>query len=112
LALNFAKAILGNKVDLRGIITDPTTEFADAHKDITMNLYVEHGKEGTGIEVVLEHIETGSTIPAVKTTLEKDGDSVVSFVFSPPTQGWPKGNYKLHVTSTTGLQKDFTFKVK
>jgi hypothetical protein len=110
--LEFSKAILGKKVDLKGLIIDPISTFKPDDGDITVNLYVDNGTAGNVVEVVLEHVESSSTIPPVKATLDKSGDSVVSFVFTPPTQGWPVGNYKLHVSSSTGVEKVFAFKVQ
>jgi phenylalanine-4-hydroxylase len=110
--LAFAKAVMGHKVDLKGLVTDPTTTFDADNQEITVNLYVDNGTAGTVVEVVLEHVESASTIPPVKATLEKDGDSVVSFIFTPPSQGWPAGSYKLHAASSTGVEKVYTFKVR
>lgn len=109
--LVFTKVVLGNKVDLKGIVTDPTTDFKDKKSDITANLYVENGNKGDDIEVVLTHLETDSSISPVKVTLDKEGDSVINVVYSPPTQGWPVGSYKLSAKSSTGVSKDFDFKI-
>ena len=110
--IEFTKAVIGTKVDLKGLVTDPATTFKSDKSELTANIYVTNGTSGESVEVVLEHLDTKSSVPAVKVNLEKNGDSVVNFVFTPPTQGWPTGNYQLHVKSSTGVEKTFDFKVE
>lgn len=110
-ALEFNKVVLGNKVDLKGMVIDPTTTFKSDKADITVNLYVENGTKGDDIEVSLKHIESNSSISPIKVTLDKDGDSVVNVIYSPPTQGWPAGNYRLSAHSSSGVSREFDFKV-
>lgn len=112
-ALEFSKIQIGTEVDLRGIVRNPITELKSAEQDkITANIYVHNGSKGVRIEAILEHVNSASKTTPVFTTLDHDGDSIISFVFTPPTQGWPKGEYKLHITASMGSKTDFSFQVK
>lgn len=110
--IEFSKLLIGTKVDLQGIVTNPSTVFKSDKSELTANIYVQNGVVGESIEVVLEHESTKSSIPPVKVSLEKAGDSIVTFIFTPPSQGWPAGNYQLNVTSSSGVKKTFSFKVE
>jgi len=107
----FDKMNIGTKVDLNGMVTEAQDVIKERDQDITANLFIENGRPGQEIEVVLEHKESTSRIPPIRTDVEKEGDSVINFIFYPPTQGWPVGNYTLHVKSSDGASKEFTFKV-
>jgi len=109
--VEFQKIILGPTVDEEGNIENPTTAFHENSGDINMNLFVRHGVAGTKIEIVLRHIESGSEIPPVSAMLNDNGESELSFVFSPPPHGWPKGSYQIRVSSSTKVFKTFPFTV-
>lgn len=52
--------------------------------------------------------KTKGPIEGWEKTLELDGSGTATYTLSPPTDGWPKGTYKLDVTLTneSGRQKD------
>lgn len=108
----FSKVLIGTETDAHGIVTKNNTLFSPADKEITVNLQVSQSIPGSTIQMVLEHLESGSKISPVEATLKNEGDSMVTFVFSPPTEGWPVGVYKLHVTSSTGLEANYSFVVQ
>src|SRR5712692_11003805 len=47
-------------------------------------------------------------IPGLETTVDLAGSGTSTFTFSPPTDGWPKGKYKMEVLmlNEDGAQKD------
>lgn len=110
--LQFTKFELGNKIDEKGEIVNPETSITTPHEDIFVNLYIRNGTAGTEIDVRLKHVETQSELPLVSTTLQQAGNSVVSFSFSPPATGWPKGTYQLQAKASSGVKNTFTFIVE
>lgn len=106
------KAEMGTTVNLQGVVTNPTTLFRQDVKQITINLFVKNGRKGEDVSLLLEHEETHSRIPAVKVILTQDGDSIINFIVTPPTQGWPVGTYKVYVTPNEGERQVFTYKVE
>ncbi len=110
--MEFSKAMIGTKVDLQGMVINPSTTIKSDKSEITANIYVLNGTKGAVVEVQLEHVETGSKVPPVKITLDITGDVIVTFVFTPPTQGWPEGKYLIHAKSSTGAARNFEFTVE
>lgn len=110
--IEFTKAILGTEVNDDGEIANPTTTFKPNTKDIYVNLYVHNGVAGRKFELVMRHVESGSNIPPVHASVIEEGDSVLSFVFSPPPKGWPSGNYQIKASSDSNVFKTFMFKVE
>lgn len=110
--LEFIHLDIGSKIDLKGEIVNPTTKLASDVGDLRLNLFVKNASRGTKVEVLLEHMESHSSIPAISTTLQQDGNTVLSFVFSPPPAGWPIGHYQVTATSSTGVRKVFPFSIE
>lgn len=107
--MEFTKAVFGATVDPQGIIKDPELELKSTTPTIFINLYVKAGVSGTKIDLQLQHVDTGSRTAIVSTTLQKNGDMVLSIGYPPPVNGWLKGTYKLMVNSSTGLKHTFLF---
>jgi hypothetical protein len=110
-AIKFTKFVLGTETDAQGIVLDPGKAFKVNSGDLYLNLYIINGSPGTKIEVLFTHIDSKSSIAPVSTTLSEHGETILSFVFSPPKQGWPTGIYRIQATSSAGEKDSFNFKV-
>lgn len=110
--MTFAQMDIGTAVDLNAQITHPSTILTVKDGEIYANLHVHDAAKGTKVEVILKHVDSNSSVPPVSTAVAQDGDSVLSFVFSPPGQGWPKGNYQIDVSSPAAASKIYNFKVE
>lgn len=110
--IEFTKILLGTSVNDEGNVEHPTTSFRRDSGDINMNLFIKNGVAGTKVEIVVRHVESNSEIPPVNSVLTGDGESELSFVFSPPPHGWPKGSYQVRVSSSTKVYKTFSYKVE
>lgn len=108
----FEKIILGSTVDQKGIITQPSMTFTNPMGDIYANVQVRNGQVKDTVELHFLHLDSHSAIDPISTHLPNDGNSTVSFVFSPPPKGWPKGNYRVDATSSTGVKKSAEFTVE
>lgn len=92
-------------------LSNTKTVFPSNRGDLYVDIEVKNGLKGSVIDLNLEHIESGSSIPA-QTTIEEGGDSILMSVFSPPSNGWPKGRYNLKVTTSSGLSKSIDFDIE
>ncbi len=110
--LQFAELQLGTKVDDDGHILNPTTVFKADAGDLYVRLKVLNGVVGTEITLVLRHIDSGSALKPVSATLADNGNDTLTFLFSPPPLGWPKGSYQLRASSSSHVYKTFTFTVE
>ena len=108
----FTKVDIGTDVDSKGLVINPSTNLQAGQQKITVNVHVQNGTKGTSIEATLQHVESGSKVAPVTTVLDRDGNSIVSYVFSAPNQGWPKGHYQLHLNASTGAQETVEFTIE
>ncbi len=109
--MSFSHLALGLEIDTNGIVKKPTTHFESNSDDIYVNIEIENGIRGTIVYLNFQHLDSGSFIPA-QATIDEDGDNILMSVFSPPAGGWPKGQYKLVVTSSGGLNKVVDFEIE
>ncbi len=56
----------------------------------------------------IEGYESGKMVPGAETTLDLPGSATGNFTFTPNSNGWPAGSYKVEVTllNEEGEQKD------
>ncbi len=104
--------LIGSDVDSNGRIKTSRTVFTPSSADFHVDLIVNNGQIGEKTSLILEHLETKTRVPPVETALDRDGDAVLSFVFTPPTQGWPRGNYRLIARTPNGDEKTLQFRVQ
>lgn len=103
---------MGNEVNENGDIQNPTSSFKDVSKNIYANIFI-NGEKGDVITVTFRHNNTQSAIkPVSSTPMPKDGEFRTSFSFTPPPQGWPKGDYQLEMVSSNGQKSIYPFKVE
>jgi TolA-binding protein len=109
--MSFGTISLGDQVDEQGQIKHPLTSFPSDLKDLYVDIEVKNGRKGSMVYLTLQHLESGSSIPA-KAAIEENGDTMLMSVFSPPESGWPKGHYKLVVTTSSGLSDVVDFEIE
>lgn len=102
---------LGDEMDQMGKIKEPKTLFPSDLGDLYVDIQIKNGIKGSIIHLNLQQIDTKSSIPA-KAAIEEDGHTMLMSVFSPPINGWPKGNYTLVATTPSGLSKTIDFEIK
>lgn len=102
---------LGTEVNAEGIIPVPTTKFKEDVGDIYVNVEIANGIKGETAHLNFKHLDSHTSILA-KAAIEESGDTMLMSVFSPPSGGWPKGQYQLVVTSSTGLSKTVDFEIE
>lgn len=102
---------LSDKVDGQGQIEHPQTSFKSDLSDLYVDIEIKNGLKGSMIYLSVQHLESGSSIPA-KAAIEENGDTMLLSVFSPPKTGWPKGHYKLVVTTSSGLNQVVDFEIE
>lgn len=110
--LEFYHIDIGTEMDLKGEVINPTSIVERNDREIRVNLFIRNGRRWTKVEVLMNHLESHSSIPAISTTLQQNGDTELSFVFTPPPEGWPRGHYEIVATSSTGVTKVFPFEIR
>ncbi|WP_213106518.1 DUF4864 domain-containing protein [Candidatus Protochlamydia amoebophila] len=109
--MSFGSYHLGSSVNKEGFINHPQTEFKEDLKDLYIDLEIANAAKNSVIQLNLQHLESGTSIPA-KAIIEEEGDTLLMSVFTPPSAGWPKGHYRLIITTSSGLNKIIDFNVE
>lgn len=109
--MSFGSITLGDQVDEQGQIKKPAKIFNSDLKDLYVDIEIKNGRKNSMVYLNLKHAESGSTIPA-KAAIEENGDTMLLSVFSPPATGWPKGSYKLTVTTSSNLTSTIDFDIE
>lgn len=67
-----------------------------------------------GLKVTADLLYGPENLKALTVTKEAPGQGDLSFdfTFSKPTKGWPKGNYKVVISTSDGAKKEIPFTVK
>lgn len=108
----FSKFAIGTDTDSGGLVTNPSLVFQPNSGKIHLNIYMDHALSGTSIKVHFQHADSGSNAPPLTATVPDDGQIILSFAFSPPSEGWPKGNYHIQAESSTNVVGKIDFKVE
>lgn len=108
--MRFGKISLGDQISEQGQIEHPVTSFRNDLKDLYVDIEVKNGRKGNIVYLSLQHLESGSSIPA-QASIEENGDSLLMSVFSPPQMGWPKGHYRLVITTSSSLKESVDFEI-
>lgn len=109
--MSFKSIILGDQVDEQGQIEHPANIFKSDLKDLYVDIEINNGRKSSMVYLNLQHLESGSSIPA-KAVIEENGDTMLLSVFSAPAGGWPKGSYKLTVTTSSDLKSVIDFEIE
>lgn len=110
--IKFEKFVVGTSIDKEGLVVSPDDHIHPNSGEIYLNVHTSNAKKGTKVEVVFEHVDSGSKVNPVYIDIPEDGESILSFSFSPPKEGWPEGDYRFLVTASTGDLSSFDFKIK
>lgn len=103
--------ILGSEINENGSIKTPTSHLKINTGNIYLNVTVKNGRQDETFNIKLQNIESHAFILA-KATIEEPGDSVLLTTFSPPAEGWVKGDYQMVVTTSSGQTKTVKFSIE
>ncbi|MCB1149045.1 MAG: DUF4864 domain-containing protein, partial [Chlamydiia bacterium] len=110
--MQIEKIDIGTKIDLQGKLTGTGTLFTPEDKELTVNVSVKNALPNDSVAVKLEHVDSASSIEPVTASVDKQGNAVLKYVFTAPTQGWPTGLYILHAEGSNGSYQFLEFTVE
>lgn len=111
-SLKFSQLVLGNTLSPLGLVKAPAHTFKANSGDIYLNLYITEAVAGTPIRVNFEHLDSHSSLNPATTRTSNEGDAILSFVFSPPKNSWPKGSYRIEASAANEIKKSVEFTVE
>lgn len=95
------KIEIGTQRNPNGSIQDPAVRFPQGTGDIKVSAYISGAKKGQWISAVWYFGEEAISSPVIS-EIGEDGDFISQFYISPPTNGWPTGNYKVVISVDKG----------
>jgi len=102
-SLKFTQFVLGSSLSPLGLIKSPTNTFKSDSGDIYLNVYLTDATAGEPLQVTFEHIDSHSILNPITTKVRNNGEEILSFVFSPPKENWPRGYY---IIKASGAKKN------
>jgi len=113
LAQTFISQIsVGSDVDDQGFILVPQIVLDSDINLLFINVEIINGTAGSLVSAHLHHIDSGTTAPAVSTSLKEDGRTFVMLSYAAPETGWPEGNYLIKVTINGAVEQSQGFQLR
>lgn len=109
--LTFNYGAFGTSVNEEGLIKQPSLNIPKGKTNIYFNLSIDNAKKGDQVSLNFKHLKSGTTIPEIRSMVNHDGSSTLSFIFAPPPDGWPEGVYEVTVSANNGATQTYTFRV-
>lgn len=106
------KIIIGKQADSKGIVQSSMVVIDPDEPKIYINVALEEGHSGAKVSLYLTHIDSDTTAPVQSVQLEKSGDSIVSFSYAAPKNGWPEGTYVVKAVASTGQEAIQKFQMR
>lgn len=110
--MELTRILVGDNVNQDGYVTIPKSIFSSRQPQLHVDLYISDGDPGASASLVMEHIESRTNVPGVETQVQETGDSILSFIFTPPDRGWPQGHYRLTAKADNGKERVYSFRVE
>ncbi len=109
-SMEISAITLGSKADEQGLILEPSNHFDSTLEDLYVNISIQNGVKNVLLNLSLKQVDSGSSITS-KITLEEDGDTLLTTIFSPPTGGWLTGHYQIIVDPSIGQKQTVEFDI-
>lgn len=107
--ISLKKITVGTKADALGVLEMPLADIPDTAEEIYVNVEILSPKRGEKVQLFLTHIESGQEAFPLSTSLQREGDSTLSFSYRSPVDGWPKGQYQVEArTNGKSISTRFT----
>lgn len=103
--------LVNDTADSDGYVTEKKTNLPATATKIFVTVQITDSTPGIKVSASVNGIDNGmSTDPAVTIT-SKTGNIMKAFTFTNNDKVWPKGDYKVDVTLSTGEEKNTTFTI-
>lgn len=111
-ASQIVEVLLGDKVDANGVVEKPQHRFAPTTSAINGTVLIAGAEKGQKVTVELIYVTQSLKALTMEKDLPKAGEATFNFAIPKPDRGWPKGDYKLVVSTSDGGTNEESFQVK
>jgi hypothetical protein len=111
-ASQVAEIMLSAQADAKGVVAEHQSKFPTSVAEIYGTALISGAKKGQGVTTELFYMTKNLSVLTSTDNLPNDGEVTLTFAFPKPSNGWPKGDYKLVISIADGATKTVTFQVK
>jgi predicted carbohydrate-binding protein with CBM5 and CBM33 domain len=111
-ASQIAEILLGDKADAHGVVEKPQHRFTPTTAAIKGTAYIAGAEKGQKVTVELIYATQNLKVLTMNEDLSSAGEVTYAFAIAKPEKGWPKGDYKMVISTSDGATKDAFFQVR
>jgi hypothetical protein len=104
--------LLGDKADVNGVVKKSQDRFTPTTAAIKGTVFIAGVEKGKKVTVELIYATQNLKVLTMNKDLPGAGDVTFNFAIPKPDKGWPKGDYKMVISTSDGATKDVSFQVK
>lgn len=111
-ASQIAEILLGDKADANGVVQKPQDRFAPTTAALKGTVLIAGAEKGQKVTIELIYVTRDLKVLTKSEDLPSAGEVTYTFAIAKPEKGWPKGDYKMVISTSDGATKDASFQVK
>jgi hypothetical protein len=111
-ASQIAEVLLGDKADANGAVEQHQDRFTPTTAEIKGTVYIAGAEKGKKVTVELIYATRNLKVLTMNEDLPGGGEATFTFALPKPEKGWPKGDYKVVISTSDGATKEVSFQVK
>jgi hypothetical protein len=111
-ASKITKIVVGDTADAAGVVSKQKDKFPPTTASIMGTALVTGMQKGQKVTADLIYGPKNLKALTITKEISGNGDVTLTFAFSKPTNNWPKGNYKVVITTSDGVSKSVPFQVE
>jgi hypothetical protein len=111
-ASQIAEVLLGDKADAKGVVEQHQDKFSPTTAEIKGTAFIAGAEKGKKVIVELIYVTKDLKALTMTEDLPGGGEATFTFAFPRPEKGWPKGDYKVIISTSDGASKVVSFQVK
>jgi hypothetical protein len=104
--------LLGDKADVNGVVAKSQDRFTPTTAAIKGTVFIAGAEKGKKVTVELIYATQNLKVLTMNKDLPGAGDVTFNFTIPKPDKGWPKGDYKMVISTSDGATRDVSFQVK
>jgi hypothetical protein len=111
-AAKVAEIMLSDHADANGVVEKHQSTFPHSVAEIYGTALIGGVAKGKEITTQLFYVTRNLEVLSITKDLTGSGEITYTFAFPKPEKGWPKGDYRLVISTSDGGTKTVTFQVK
>jgi hypothetical protein len=111
-ASQITEVLLGDKADANGVVEQHQDIFRPTTAEIKGTVLIAGSEKGKKVIVELTYVTKDLKVLTMTEDLPGGGEATFTFTLPKPEKGWPKGDYKVVVSTSDGASKVVSFQVK